>query len=227
MRFWEITIHCIHWLIMSSLIKTRVRRGPKAKSIAVLPRSLIALNLPQVSAPTEWIDEDIEEVQRKKKKLRKSFTREFKLCAITIVYGSRINAKGCEVPAVVTVFSHFFFFFNVFHCIWNRISTFSTTLSDSYTIFCCWVTKYFISACCALILNLKRPLFVSLFLSSHFPSMQRTYTFLRLCNVPALFCVSAAYVLNSDMDRCSPVDAVSSILVSLSAARGDESQKVD
>ena len=95
---------------MSSLIKTRVRRGPKAKSIAVLPRSLIALNLPQVSAPTEWIDEDIEEVQRKKKKLRKSFTREFKLCAITIVYGSRINAKGCEVPAVVTVFSHFFFF---------------------------------------------------------------------------------------------------------------------
>ena len=35
---------CIHWLIMSSSMKARVRRGPKAKSITVLSCSLIALN---------------------------------------------------------------------------------------------------------------------------------------------------------------------------------------
>jgi len=41
----------------------------------------------------------VEVAPRGKKKLRKSFTREFKLRAITMVYGTRINAKGTEVPA--------------------------------------------------------------------------------------------------------------------------------
>ena len=35
-------------------------------------------------------------------------------------------------------------------------------------------------------------------------------------HAPTLFCVSAAYVLNSDMDRCSPVVVVCNILRSLS-----------
>ena len=62
---------CIHWLIMSSSTKARVRRGLKAKSIAVLPRSLTALNLPKTSAATEWVDEDIDvvEVATRKKKI--------------------------------------------------------------------------------------------------------------------------------------------------------------
>ena len=46
---------------MSSSIKARVRRGPKAKSIAALPRSLTALNLPKTSwsPATEWVDEEV------------------------------------------------------------------------------------------------------------------------------------------------------------------------
>jgi len=47
-------------------------------------------------------------------------------------------------------------------------------------------------------MNLKRQLFVSLFLS--FECHPR--------NQPTLFCVSAAYVLKRDMDRYSPIDAV-------------------
>ena len=57
---------------MSSSTKARVRRGPKAKSIAVLPRSLTALNLPKTSwsATMEWVDEDrdVVEVATRKKK---------------------------------------------------------------------------------------------------------------------------------------------------------------
>ena len=88
------------WLMMSPSTKARVRRGrPKAKSIAVLPRSQMALNLPKMSAATEWIDEDIDMVEvatRGKIKLQKSFTREFKLPVITMICK---NAKGREVPA--------------------------------------------------------------------------------------------------------------------------------
>ena len=36
---------CIHWLIMSVSMKARVRQGPKAKSIAVLPHGLTANKL--------------------------------------------------------------------------------------------------------------------------------------------------------------------------------------
>ena len=83
---------------MSSSTKARIRRGHKAKSIAELPCSLTAFNLSNTPAVTEWVDE-VDVAPRKKKKLRKSFTREFKLGAITMVYGIRINAKGTEVPA--------------------------------------------------------------------------------------------------------------------------------
>jgi len=79
---------------MSSSMKARVRRRPKAKSIAVLPRSLTALNLPKTSAATEWVDEDIDVMVSKKKKLRKSFTREFKLCAITMVLQLEASSHG-------------------------------------------------------------------------------------------------------------------------------------
>ena len=76
----------VHLLIMSSSTKARVRRRPKAKSIAVLPHSLTTLNLPKTSAATECVDEDIDVLEvatsKKKKKLRKPFTREFKLRAI-------------------------------------------------------------------------------------------------------------------------------------------------
>ena len=56
-------------------------KSSTSKSIAVLPRSLTVLNLPKMSAATEWVDEDIDvvEVATMKKQLRESFTREFKL----------------------------------------------------------------------------------------------------------------------------------------------------
>ena len=50
-------------------MKARIRRGPKAKSIAVLLCSPAALNLPKTSAATEWVDEDIDVVVRKKEEI--------------------------------------------------------------------------------------------------------------------------------------------------------------
>ena len=68
---------------MSSPAKIRVRPGPKAKSTTLKPRSLTSLKLqkvPRIDIATEWVDEDVMVATSKKpKKLRKSFTREFKL----------------------------------------------------------------------------------------------------------------------------------------------------
>ena len=79
---------------MSSPAKIRVRPRPKAKSTALKPRSLTALKLhkaPEIDA-TEWVDEDVMVLKSKKaKKLRKSFTREFKLRAISLVSSNRMN----------------------------------------------------------------------------------------------------------------------------------------
>jgi len=81
----------------------KVRPGRKAKSTAVRPRSLTSLNL-QVDKTPEWVDEGVLEAEspakKKDKKLRKSFTREFKLRAITLVNSNRMHmTSGPTEPA--------------------------------------------------------------------------------------------------------------------------------
>ncbi|KAF8436117.1 hypothetical protein BGX38DRAFT_1274662 [Terfezia claveryi] len=86
---------------MSSM-KVRVRPGPRAKSTALQPCSLTSLKVrkPRDEAEnvaSEWVDEDVSEVSKKTKKTRKSWTREFKLRAITMVHSSRVNkGNGCK-----------------------------------------------------------------------------------------------------------------------------------
>ena len=80
----------------------KARSGRKAKSTALQPRSLTLLNLP-VDTTSEWVDEDVLEVEgpakKKTKKLRKSFTREFKLKAVTLVSKNRMHmTSGSKVP---------------------------------------------------------------------------------------------------------------------------------
>ncbi|KAF8444369.1 hypothetical protein BGX38DRAFT_1143614 [Terfezia claveryi] len=96
-----------------SSAKVRVRPGPKAKSTALQPRSLTSLNVRKpkkvnrdegVDVASEWVDENVSKVSKKsrktQKKTRKSWTREFKLRAITMVnnnssgHGTRSN--GCR-----------------------------------------------------------------------------------------------------------------------------------
>jgi len=83
-------------VIMSSPAKIRVRPGPKAKSTALKPRSLTALKLhkaPEIDA-TEWVPKS-----KKAKKLRKTFTREFKLRAISLVSSNRMSVQsGSKEP---------------------------------------------------------------------------------------------------------------------------------
>ncbi|KAF8424841.1 hypothetical protein EV426DRAFT_641955 [Tirmania nivea] len=89
-----------------SSAKVRVRPGPKAKSTTLQPRSLTSLNVrkpkkvnrdEEENMASEWVDEDVSEVSKKPRKTRKSWTREFKLRAITMVHSSRVNkGNGCK-----------------------------------------------------------------------------------------------------------------------------------
>lgn len=68
------------------MVKVRVP-GPKPKRVVLKPRGLNSLNWQEVSAP---------------RKTRKSYTREFKLQALSMLQETRVNDDGEVVPIGTT-----------------------------------------------------------------------------------------------------------------------------
>jgi len=76
------------------------RTGPKAKSTALQPRSVSSLDLPSYSTTLGEEDEVENRNPRHTRPRRKSYTREFKLKALSMLQGYRTDLKtGKKVQA--------------------------------------------------------------------------------------------------------------------------------